>query len=97
MTTLMILLKTILQHTDISDYDYNDQIDILFLFHLVWCCRSQSLDRGVVRQCLEPDQFNEDNGDGAIDYDADDHNEVDCEDDAEVDAHRLNAPDHRCW
>ena len=46
--------------------------------HLVSCCRSQSLARGVVRQCLEPDyiDLNEDNGD-AIDYDADDHKEAD--------------------
>ena len=65
-------------------------------FHLVSCCRSQSSARGVVRQCLEPDYigFNEDDGDDAIDYDADDHCEVYGEDDAEVDGHRLNAPDH---
>ena len=44
-----------------------------------------------MRQCLEPDYFDEDNGDDAIDYDAYVHNEVDGEDDAD---HRLNAPDH---
>ena len=40
---------------------------------------------------------NEGNGDDVLDQDAEDHNEVDCEDDPEVDAHRLNAPDHHIW